>query len=442
MEVYHTSRLLSEINLRHFNKKTMRIIKTIFLFLICHLSMAQSPVIDSIFMGAGYANQIYYKLGSGQTGQQIAADWHLAVSVQPSIPPTQTLQGTTIRINGGYGIELYKVSDTDSSGFNTLDNVNNMANWQQLRDDYTNWDEGCLNSTRSTTEPFDYGWGKYLGNPSYNVVGDSIYVLKTPSGNYKKLWIKKLQFDTLWQIVVANLDNSSTYQLSFSKTAQGYAGKNFVYINADNGTIANSEPAEGWDLLFGKYVDEVAPGLVYPVTGVLTNKSVKTAKAYPVDISSVAYADYETQLGNSISTIGYTWKVFANGAFSIEDSLVYYVKLANGAAYRLRFLDFRSTDGMAKFELQPVSFGASVSAVSAAFDWSFSPNPVTDQLNINSSARINRIYISDISGRLLFAVNNLNQKSGNISVSSLPKGLYLITLETIEGTSTGKLIKD
>jgi hypothetical protein len=139
----------------------MRIITTISLFLISHLSMAQSPVIDSIIMGAGYANQIYYKLGSGQTGQQIAADWHLAVSVQPSIPPTQTLQGTTIRINGGYGIELYKVSDTDSSGFNTLDNANNMANWQQLRDDYTNWDEGCLNSTRSTTEPFDYGWGKY-----------------------------------------------------------------------------------------------------------------------------------------------------------------------------------------------------------------------------------------------------------------------------------------
>lgn len=400
---------------------------------------AQTPIIDSIFMGPGYANQIYYSLGNGQVGAQVAANWHIAVSVQPSIPPTQTLQGTTIRINGGYGVEVYKVTDTDSAGFSALNNTNNLSNWQQLRDGYTNWDEGCLNSTRSSSNPFDYGWGIYQGNPSYNVVGDSIYVLKIGNSTYKKMWVKVLQFDTLWKIIIADLDNSNIQNLIFSKAGPGLQGKNFVYINALTGEVNNSEPAGPWDLLFGRYVSQVAPGMFYPVTGVLTNKPVKSVRAYPVDINTVSYSAYEASLSSDISTIGYDWKVFANNVFTMVDSLVYYVKSANGSVYRLRFLDFRANDGMAKFELIPQGT-VGIRDISNHSLSAF-PNPAQNILNIISADNLEQIIITDLSGRVMLSSNEINARQTSLPVNDLAPGVYFVQCIQNGMRSTIKFVK-
>ncbi len=417
-------------------------IKTLILTLLSAFSLhAQIPVIDSIFMGPGYANQIYYSLDSGDVGSQIAANWHIAVSVQPSIPPTQTLQGTTIRINGGYGVEVYKVSDTDSTGFTTLNSVNNIGNWQLLRDKYNTWDEGCLNQTRNMSNPFDYGWGIYQGNPTYNVVGDSIYVVKFGSSSYKKMWVKQLKFDTTWNIIVSDLDNSNAQNFSFSKATPAYQGKNFVYLNLTNGDVNNDEPSSGWDLLFGKYISEVAPGTFYPVTGVLTNKPVQSVKAYPVDINTVSYTSYESSLNLNISNIGYDWKVFSSGEFIMEDSLVYYVKAGNGNVFRLRFLDFRAADGMAKFELIPVSSGVGFTTVNATNNLMIFPNPSNDLVNVHSTSQLKSIQLFDISGRLLMDNSDITHNNFTLSLSALQSGLYMIRVATTEYITTQKIIK-
>jgi hypothetical protein len=402
---------------------------------------AQTPVIDSVFMGAGYANQIYYKITSGVTGTQTAANWHIAVSVQPSIPPTQTLQGTTIRINGGYGVEVYKVTNTDSSGFDALNSVDDILNWQQLRDKYNSWDEGCLNQTRNAMNPFDYGWGIYQGNPTYNVVGDSIYVLKLSSNSYKKLWVKKLKFDTLWQIVISTLDNSTVDVLNISKLGPGLQGKNFVYINANTGGISNSEPQEGWDLLFGKYVSEVAPGMYYPVTGVLTNKANKSVKAYPVDINTVSVNDYQALLNSNISNIGYDWKLFSNGSFEIVDSLVYYVSLNTNDVFRLRFLDFRASDGMVKFELIPAAPGGNAPWIKNGLQVQLAPNPASDEVQVKADRNMESISLFDLSGRLHFSISNLNRNNVMIPLNELQPGMYLISCKTADGVGYQKLIK-
>ncbi len=401
---------------------------------------AQSPTIDSVFMGAGYVNQIYYKLNTGQTGQQVSTSWQLAVSVQPSIPPTQTLQGTTIRINGGYGVEIFKVTDTDSSGFLTLNSTANLSSWKQLRDSYTNWDEGCLNSTRSSSDPFDYGWGKYLGNPSYNVVGDSIYVLKYGNNEFKKLWIKKLQFDTLWNIVFSDLDNSNMNNLHFSKAGQGLQGKNFVYIDMSAGLVQNAEPNNGWDLLFGKYLSEVAPGMLYSVVGVLTNKPVQSVKATHVDFNSVNYVDYSQFLTSNISNIGFDWKVFENNAYSMVDSLVYFVKTGNGQVFRLRFLAFRSIDGMVKFELIPAS-GVSVQNMISTNYVEVFPNPTSSMAHLISEKPIRQILVLDLSGREWMRVNEIQQHNYNLNMSLLQSGIYFVQCITEDGISIQKIVK-
>jgi hypothetical protein len=65
--------------------------------------------------------------------------------------------------------------------------------------------------------------------------------------------------------------------------------------------------------------------------------------------------------------------------------------------------------------------------------FSLSPNPVTDRLSLTyTEGSLKTATITDIAGRTLIQ-QTVNDKQAEINVQSLPKGLYLLTVQTTDG---------
>jgi Leucine-rich repeat (LRR) protein len=67
------------------------------------------------------------------------------------------------------------------------------------------------------------------------------------------------------------------------------------------------------------------------------------------------------------------------------------------------------------------------------------PNPVSDILKIQSSAKINSVVLSDLSGRKVKEVTNISGSSLAVSVSDLHKGVYILSVKTTDGVSTQRI---
>ena len=72
-----------------------------------------------------------------------------------------------------------------------------------------------------------------------------------------------------------------------------------------------------------------------------------------------------------------------------------------------------------------------------SFYFTISPNPVTDNLQIQTDVPIKNIEITDITGRLLYTTT-----SKTINCSSFAKGVYFITLTTEDGKAVKKFVKE
>ena len=72
------------------------------------------------------------------------------------------------------------------------------------------------------------------------------------------------------------------------------------------------------------------------------------------------------------------------------------------------------------------------------FEFSMSPNPVKNILNINTLETIKKVEIYNLLGKKVLASNNTN----SVDVSSLSTSIYLVKLTSDKGVSTKKLVKN
>lgn len=63
------------------------------------------------------------------------------------------------------------------------------------------------------------------------------------------------------------------------------------------------------------------------------------------------------------------------------------------------------------------------------------PNPATSVLNINSAANINNITVSNVIGQRIMTIEKINDDNYTLNVADLTKGVYLINIENVDGTS-------
>ena len=250
----------------NFKSEKMKkvLLACIALWQINSTSKAQATT-DTVSLGTGYTNQLWYSLPNNEQGTAPKNNWDLMFDVSGF--------GSSIHINSITGTQLWRYTAADTSGWPTLDTAG-IDGWTPLYNSDTSWIFGAFDKGMVFSNPNDLGWGVY-NSITHIVTGDSLYVIKLASGAYKKLWIQSLASGN-YNFKYANIDGSSQQSGTIVKSA--YSGKNFAYFSLQSNMALDREPASAnWDLLFTQYTAFIPSP--YTVAGVLLNVGVTAAQA-------------------------------------------------------------------------------------------------------------------------------------------------------------------
>lgn len=390
------------------------------------ISSTAQVIEDSVEIGAGYINQSYYNMETGEVSNVSNNNWDLAFDVSAF--------GATVRLNRRID-ELF-VYPGDTTNWETLDTTGH-ADWDTYANGYESWGQGAFNAPADPETAEDLGWGTY-NSITHHTDGDRLFLIKMIGGAYKKVWIKKLASGT-YTFQHANLDNTEQETATIVKS--DYPTKNFAYYSLATAGELDREPAsEEWDLVFTNYVDELAPGVYYGVTGVLSNMNTTVNKSDDVPVADANYT--EGSFETNISEIGYDWKYFDMGVFSfvIEDSTCFFVQTQAGDLWKLTFTGFTgSSAGKYYFEKEKME-SASIEEVQEALI-SVYPNPAAEVININAAeGAVEQIELYGTNGQLVYNQSVNGQSQAQLNVAELPEGFYLVRLALESGKSTTERI--
>lgn len=415
--------------------------KVLTLLLLSGYVAVNAQTADSVSMGASYANKVFYSFSGSTVGAMANNNWDLAIAVY-------SVQTASVRVNGGFGAVLYQYDGGDTTVWATLDTTGLTAgtNWKRCVDSDTSYEPSAFEYF-ATGHP-DYGWGTY-NSVTHDVNGHKLFVMTTSSGAYKKVWIKNQKaVGNNMTIRVANLDNSNDTTITFSKTA---SSKNYIYLNLSTSVITDSEISNStYDIIFTKYEATLAPGVYYPVTGVLLNRNVKAAELRNTDIDDALSTPYS--LGENMSEIGSDWKEFNMNTFQydIVDSLSYFVEDLQGDVWQLWFTGFQgSSTGKIWFNKRQVGWASVEDNNQVVGNFNVYPNPVADYVNVtytmNNAYTEGTVSMYDLSGKNVYQKNIGNNFGFNnhvIDVRSLglTPGVYMLRMQIGNNQSVQKLI--
>ena len=418
-------------------KRYIYLIHTI-IFTILFSSVSYSQT-DSVTMGAGYADDVFYSFKNGEVSKAARNTWDIAFFT-PRF-------SAGIIINEGNGVQLYTYPNGEIHDWASID-TNGMANWPLMYNSPEYWEEGAFNAN-AHGHP-DYGWGVY-NMVDHSVYGDSLFVIKTPSG-IKKLKIdKKISIDNIYHFTYANLDGSDEQVVELD--VKPFETKRFAYYSLENNEFLDREPAkEEWDILFTKYMDWTTSiegdSSLYLVTGVTNNVDVYSKNFYPV---APSFSDwFPTPFDSTKNAIGYNWKTFDMGSFqwAIKDSNQYFVSTFEGDIYKLGFVSWSGSGsgGVCVFNKSLVSLSSIGDDEEIEEGFTIYPNPTSDYITIRTPESFkgaSTVRILDQSGRLLFTENftdNELNKGVQLSNIELSFGIYIVSLTGDNYTKSQKLI--
>ena len=295
----------------------------------------------------------------------------------------------------------------------------------------TSWDYGAF-GVNQASGMMDYGWGVY-NIVTHHIVGDSLFIIKTVDGNWKKLWLDKKAGGT-YEFKYADLDGAN--EISTSVPASNYSNKRFIYYSLSQDLIIDREPAlSSWDITFTKYITPVQ-GTPYGVTGALSNQGIKIADATNIS-SPFTYVDYNAHtFSQEMNAIGYNWKTFDMSSFTytLDNDRCFFIKDYNQNVWRIIFTQFDgSSTGNIEFNTQSLSSTSVSNIANTNNSLNIYPNPANNQdISIIYEAVDNNVSlkISDISGRVVYS-NIL--PGGGLKRYSIPsyyfdKGVYIVSL--------------
>jgi len=423
------------------------------------MAQTQPPVIDDMEMGAGYANEVYYKLDDGTKSVLPASDWHLGFSTPVASAGIVINAGLPSAGMGAQGMNLAVWPNGTNESFETVTiaDTAGWSSWEKLYNDSISYD-GAFNQNRNNN-PFDFGWGVYDMN-THIVNGDSVYILKFNTKdsdgnnveNVYKINIVKKDFGT-YHIQFADLVNASaTKSVEIPASDPAYAGKEFVYFNLLDEQIKDRELL-GWDLWAVKYHDNYnnAP-TPQEVTGILTHPKYEVAKIVvgkdnrAGDNSHKTFADADWSSNKNV--IGHTYKGLSGFSFVVNDSVVYYLKNTdNGEVWKWYPEAFVGTSaGKTTFMKQnmpqdttenggggttpPPTNGVN-DLVSSFVD--VYPNPANDQITIvfDSKATTAQVSVKNQLGQVVesqIVTTNNGIYQQQIDLTQLNSGIYFLEI--------------
>ena len=384
-----------------------------FIFMISFNIQSQN---QNISMNSGYINQSFYSMQNGEVLNIANDNWDIAFSTDAF--------SSTIRINDGKGAQLYTYHLGDTSDWDIINMSTPNILYNPMYNSDITWEIGAFDV--NTTSGFDYGWGVY-NLQTHHIIGDSIFLIQTVNGNWKKIWIKSKESGEYF-FKYANLDGTDIVNTSIQ--AANYNNKRFVYYSLDQDIVKDREPElSEWDISFTKYITPVQ-GTPYPVTGVLSNVGIKIAKAINI-AAPFNYIDFSSHtFMEDINSIGYDWKTY-QGSYIVDDNRCYFVKDYSNNIWRIIFTSFEGTiSGNIEFNTELIG---SINSLENDLQKNFKiyPNPASSDVNIiYETNRDVKLEIHDLNGRRIF--NTILQKQDfstvNIPLYNFNKGIYIISI--------------
>lgn len=416
---------------------------TLFFTLSFFAAQAQVAVTDTVSMGAGYMQQVWYSLATDTETKSPRLNWDLAFT-------TRSLEAT-ILVNPN--VKLYRPRAAASAWATAVIDTTVFTDNDLLYNSDTSWVWGAMNASANYSNAFDYGWGNY-NITTHNLTADSFFVMKTNAGTWKKIIIDRLVRDTMFFVRIANLDGSGLD--SFTVLKKNYRTKNFVYYNTASRTFIDREPASSnWDLTFTQYWSYVrtSPTVSQPyiLTGGLHNLNTSVAKTLRRDTASNNFSGLTFR--PEISTIGADWKGFdvANNRWILSDSNSYFVRTASGAVWKLVFTGFGgATNGNFIFRRTLVQASNTQDVKAGKATFAVYPNPARGN-NIHliydlgaEGAKNAEVQIFDLAGRVVFR-QDLPTTEGGLFDWQLPNmtlntGMYFVRLQYDNKQTTQKLM--
>jgi len=422
-------------------------------------SFAQTWSTDSIAMGTGYANDVFYELKQGSTKYQVGNDWHLAF--QMTAFPEPNFNAAIRASHAKKGVEVYVIKKSVSTSiFNNItaaDTVGFTDPSLQLSNVDTSWGTGAFYQNRNVLDPFSYGWGEYSMS-SHHLMGTSVYLVKS-GGNAYKLWVQQYisnPSDSIkYTFRIAKLDGSNDRTIDLYRKSSNavFTDRLFAYYNIDSNTIINREPSRHtWDMLFTQFRQNVmGPGGImqpYNVTGVLTNQYVEVAEIRAVHVDDpIHLTSFKTySRTTNIDEIGSDWKTYVNpgpsGYYQMADSTSYFIKTkTDNSYYQVYFTRFDggSPAAQGKIVFNKRNLGSALSvnkiASSAVTNWIVSPNPANNTAAIMIDAKVAapsaRMIVTDMAGRI---VSNTpiaiaaGMNGYSLNTATWPAGIYAVQI--------------
>lgn len=419
-------------------KKTLHTISLLIVILLTGniLSAQGIPTRDTISMGPGYADDVFYSFSDGIISKAARNTWDIAFY-------TSAISAGIIT-NEGIGVNLFTYPKGSIEDWATVD-TSGMDWTKVMYNSAEYWEDGAFNAN-SGNHP-DYGWGSY-NSVDHNVYGDSIFIIQTPTILKKLKIVQKKSSLNIYLFSYADLDGSN--EKSVELDINPYTEKRFVYYSLENNEVIDREPQkDSWDIIFTRYYESVTDDenniVRYPVIGSLCNIDIRSNNFYP---AATDYIDwFAKEMDSTKNSIGYDWKALdENWQWYIPDSNYYFVKDYNGDIYKLGYVSWEGTStGLCILHKWLVSL-SDVDEISQVFDnMEVFPNPATSHFTIKSGSFTSdsQLTLTDQSGRTIYnKTYSVNELTNGIELGNLnlTKGLYIISIRNKHQSDTQKLI--
>jgi len=396
---------------------------------------------DQVSVGAGYANQTYYSLSSGNTSSSPIQDWEIGFKTGGFDAAVFINEGVISGSSSQGALALYETSSTDFSTVSISDTVN------ALRNPDISWSVGAFNTPAVATNPLDFGWGSYDINTN-EVNGTRVFIIQLRNGAFKKIMVESL-VQGLFTFKWADLDGGNEMTRTLD---QNQYAKDIVYYSLSNDVVVDVEPTN-WDMIFTRYSEELDAGggttLEYNVGGALIAPGVRAAQASGIDPNTVSFSNYEQDLTDTVNLIGQDWRFFdltAGGWVTLGDR-AYFVQTASDSLFKVVFIDFEgSSTGIISLEKTYLGQYVSTPEFEELNGFALYPNPAAGRVNFSidwQEANASAEYvILDLQGRIVFSEEVLIQPGVNVITRdvNLASGTYIAQVLVGNARATERLI--
>lgn len=298
---------------------------------------------------------------------------------------------------------------------------------------------------------FTLGSGTIVSSAStpYNLTGlnsgtvYSYYIKKLCTAPNESIWAGPYNFTTVfsaaippysygfesnqdWSILNAGTGNNWAFYnqaapIPLAAEGTAYAGYNYHATNAAN----------AW--LFSRRL-YLTSGVTYSIK--FKYKTAEGSTAYPENFKVTIGTDktVATQTNTLQTYDGITLQTWTQADLSFTPSTTgdYYLAFncfSTANQYRLAVDDVQITSTLSSSNFEKTAFN-------------LFPNPANSILNINCENAIDSANIIDINGRIIKVFTSFNKNNTELNISELNAGIYFIEIQTNEGKSVKKFIKN